>query len=176
METFKPIDGYPWYLISDQGQVKSILSGKIRRFSVHREGYCSVALCHQDVGKPKHYYIHRLVAKAFCPNPLDLPDVNHIDGIKSNNWATNLEWITHKENHAHAVRLRGGVHWCKGLKSPKAMTAYVASNGTDSLEFQSVKAASEHFKMKYSTFAPMIARAAKNGWTAKGYYWARKTP
>lgn len=52
--------------------------------------------------KRKKYYIHRLVAQAFIPNPNNLPCVNHKDGNKLNNNVDNLEWCTYKDNNVHA--------------------------------------------------------------------------
>lgn len=53
----------------------------------------------------RHFAIHRLVALAFIPNPSNLPDINHKDGNPSNNNASNLEWVTHRQNMAHAAAM-----------------------------------------------------------------------
>lgn len=53
-------------------------------------------------GKQRLYYIHRLIASTFIPNPLNKPEVNHKDGDKSNNKVKNLEWSTASENQIHA--------------------------------------------------------------------------
>lgn len=62
--------------------------------------YYAVQLCKNN--KPKNYYIHRLVWKAFVDNPDNKPEINHIDWDKLNNYDTNLQWCTASENKQHA--------------------------------------------------------------------------
>jgi hypothetical protein len=64
------------------------------------DGYHYV--CLNINGKWKHQAVHRLVAQAFIPNPLNKLQVNHKDGVKSNNVVNNLEWSTSLENNQHA--------------------------------------------------------------------------
>jgi hypothetical protein len=52
-----------------------------------------------------HISIHRLSAKAFIPNPLNLPQVNHIDGNKNNNHISNLEWVSNTSNFQHSMKI-----------------------------------------------------------------------
>ena len=66
-------------------------------------GYRVVSLSDSETKKLKS--IHRLVAIAFIPNPLNKPEVNHIDGNKLNNRVDNLEWVTSSENQIHAHKI-----------------------------------------------------------------------
>lgn len=61
-------------------------------------------------GKKTFYFVHRLVALHFIPNPFNKPEVNHLDGNPMNNDVSNLEWCTKKENSQHA--------WKNGLMRP----------------------------------------------------------
>lgn len=65
-----------------------------------KNGYLAVNLFKD--GKQKHYYIHRLVAEAFIPNPGNLPEVNHKDCDKTNNHVSNLEWCDRNWNLQHS--------------------------------------------------------------------------
>lgn len=105
MEEWKDIEGYEGiYQISNLGNVKSLKYHKEKRIksNKNRNGYLKIGLILN--GKRKHISIHRLVAKAFIPNPNSLPEVNHIDGNKENNKVENLEWNNRKQNSLHAYK------------------------------------------------------------------------
>lgn len=116
-EEWKDIEGYEGiYQISNMGRVKSLSrkiwngvkffqsSEKILKPGIDSVGYCVVSLYKND-GKAQTVRVHRLVAKAFIPNPNAYRVINHIDANRTNNNVTNLEWCTHKQNSAHAIKI-----------------------------------------------------------------------
>lgn len=99
METWKIINGYEDYQISNFGNVISLKYGKVRVLKpTMSKGYC-----HVDLGFRKTKKIHRLVGIYFIPNPDNKLEINHKDGNKLNNHYTNLEWNTASENKRHAL-------------------------------------------------------------------------
>jgi DNA-binding MarR family transcriptional regulator len=89
-------------LVSNTGHIKSLLKdGRILKSQSDSKGYQRVRVTIE--GRKLTFKVHREVAKAFLPNPQKLPQVNHIDGNKRNNAATNLEWVTNQENARHAI-------------------------------------------------------------------------
>lgn len=105
IEYWKPVLGYEGlYEISSRGRVKSLLrNGLILRQYIQTGGeYLYVTLYKNS--KPKVFYIHRLVATAFIPNPLNLPQVNHKNEVKTDNFVENLEWVSAKSNSNHGTR------------------------------------------------------------------------
>lgn len=114
---WKPVKGYEGrYAISDDGQVRSLGRKYVGKFgdipmptrtmvlSDHKDGYKVVWL--RNGLTHKKFFIHRLVAMAFIPNPDAKDIVNHIDENKSNNTVRNLEWMSNTENlrYYHANR------------------------------------------------------------------------
>ena len=76
-------------------------TGQVLKPQLHRKGYPVVRISYKN--KKSSAKIHRMVALAFIPNPMDLPQVNHKDGNKLNNHVDNLEWIDNLSNMRHAV-------------------------------------------------------------------------
>ena len=122
-EIWKDIPGFEGrYQASDQGRIQSIQDNhgnyreQLRSTWVSTKGYEYVQLFIKD--KRHNVSVHHAVATAFIPNPDQKATVNHVDGNKLNNCASNLEWATYSENlkHAHASGLKKGQsHW-KGRK------------------------------------------------------------
>lgn len=111
-EIWKDIDGYTGlYQVSNLGNVRKLrfinnMTNKEKVFLITPKlintGYYKVML--YKGGKWENAFVHRLVAAAFIPNEAGRPQVNHIDGNKTNNVVTNLEWCTQSENNRHAYR------------------------------------------------------------------------
>ena len=95
-EIWSDYDDY--YKVSTIGNVYSIKRNRLLNQNLNYCGYLIVS--HYKTKK----LVHRLVAEMFIPNPLNLPEINHIDGNKQNNVINNLEWCTHIENINHSMK------------------------------------------------------------------------
>ena len=124
MEQWKIIEAAPRYEISVLGKVRSFCSGSARILSpfVQGSGYHQICIF-SSPGVPIRPLVHRLVAEAFIENPDELPQVNHKDGNKLNNAASNLEWVTASENLKHSYR--SGIHK-PSRKEPKGAVVALA--------------------------------------------------
>ncbi len=105
LEYWIDVSNFPDYQVSNHGRVKNKKTDKILKPYPTR-GYLRIGL-YDETGR-KCKLVHRLVAEAFIPNPKNKPAVNHINGCKTDNNVTNLEWSTASENlyHAHNNGLR----------------------------------------------------------------------
>jgi len=112
-EIWVPIKKYEIsYMVSNFGRIKRnsyyTKRGKYKAARIlsqrpDKDGYRFVTLCYNGISKT--YFAHRIVAINFIDNPLNKPQVNHIDGNKQNNHVDNLEWVTDSENRKHAFRI-----------------------------------------------------------------------
>ena len=165
-QEWKDIAGWErLYAVSSHGQVKSYdrlvteSNGKTRTHkgrlvTLKKTGrYHGVSLFLHGAGQ--RYYVHRLVAEAFIPNPDGRLEVNHKDGNKFNNCASNLEWATRSENAKHA--------YCMGLLNPPV---------TKGESQHSAKLTEHDVKQIRKAFKPGMGRllAQKYGVTPRSIY------
>ena len=98
---WKGVCGFDDYLCNEEGEIYSLKRNRILKGRSMR-GYRRVVLMKD--GKQVNALVHRLIAQTFIPNPENKPYINHIDGDKTNNSVSNLEWCTQKKNVHHAMK------------------------------------------------------------------------
>ena len=141
-EIWKDIEGYEGkYQVSNYGRVKSlertvrcdrgyrIIPERIRKARKNNYGYLQLNL-YKD-GKIKSYKIHRLVAQAFLENSDNLPEVNHIDENKQNNYVENLEWCSKSYNMTYNGRAKKVGKKLRGRKQSEEHIKKVAEKMTN---------------------------------------------
>lgn len=141
------------YIITKEGNVINKRKGNILKPQPNGKGYLRVW-----IGK-KLFFVHRLVAEQYVPNPENKPQVNHKDGNKLNNHYSNLEWVTNKENRTHAVK--NNLHLC----GSKCSWSKLNENDVISIlsdKEHTNKELAEKFNVSYTTITGI-----KNGYTWK---------
>lgn len=157
---WKPIQGFEKYLVSDNGQVWSLYTHRALTPAIDKYGYERVALFKD--GKAHTRTVHRLVARAFVPNPLNLPTVNHINEVKTDNRVKNLEWASVADNDNHGTRN-------ERMADTKCRlpVEQILSNGT-AVRYKGVKDASRKTGINRCCIALCCKNIRK---TAGGYTW-----
>ena len=177
-EIWKKVQGFEGlYEVSNKGRVRSIdryvtgkngkkyfRPGRILSLTEKENGYLSVSLWKNNKGHS--LYVHRLVGKAFIPNPNNLPTINHKDGNKQNNNVSNLEWMTYYDNNEHAIKhgLRHDNH-----NNKKMSTRVIAEtlDGKMKKEFPSMREAERELHLANGS----VHIAIKKGWHYHGLRW-----
>ena len=99
-EFWAGVNGHPQYQVSTLGRVK-----RLDRVIIPDKSNKYLRVKMYDCGVRDFAYVHRLVAMAFIPNPEGLPEINHKNGVKSDNQVENFEWVTASTNQLHALEL-----------------------------------------------------------------------
>jgi hypothetical protein len=122
MESWKIIEGFENYSVSDHGNVKNNKTGRIMKTRFNHEGYIII-----DIRVNKQRYtkrVHILMAIAFITNPDGKSCVDHIDNDKSNNKSSNLRWATHSQNGQNKSMMSNNTSGVKGVFWDKTKNKY----------------------------------------------------
>lgn len=129
---------------------------KRRYGNISNKGYMRIIM--RDNGKIRTVFVHRLVAIAFVPNPDNKDQVNHKNGIKTDNRPENLEWCTNEENAHHRATV---------LKHFSSATRVICVE--TGVEYETVSEASRETKINRGN----IQRCIKDGRRAGGFHWKK---
>lgn len=146
-EIWKDVVGYEGlYQVSNVGRVRKTATRKHKKPHFNFKNYYRVRLCKNGIYKA--VAVHRLVAQAFIPNPMNKPQVNHINGIKTDNRVKNLEWVTMEENFEHAFK--------NHLTHFGRKQVALLFNDKEIMRFPSITKAQKETKSKYGQVSDCI--------------------
>ena len=185
-EIWKDVPGYEgFYEVSNTGKVKSLnhirkngfgkylMKGRELKQNFGNSGYLQV--CLSKLGKTKIIMVHRLVAKTFVEKKSDdCIAVNHKDGNKANNYASNLEWVTYSENQKHAYK-NGLNSWnpAKGKPMKSVVQLDLETNEIVAIH-DSIGDASRFVGAKCSSSISRCCNNPKKHMSSYGYKWKFK--
>lgn len=178
------IKGFAGYYVTDSGDVyyrdtHPRHNGRIKKMKqeLARNGYARIGLRYgEDKSQSKHFLVHRLVAEAFIPKQNGKDEVNHKNGIKTDNRVENLEWVNHSGNMQHRSKVlgfRGNPTWKgkKGAQHPLSKIVLQIKNGVVIKEYFGTLEAERATGISHSNISVCCSGRRK---TAGGYEWAYK--
>ena len=164
MKIWKVIEDFPDYSVSSDGEIKNNKTNRIKKPIVNKRlGYCHTVLSYGEVGKRKKKTVryHKYVAKYFCENPNNLKEANHINGLKTDNHPSNLEYVTSSYNkkHAYAKGLRGLEGQVAMVRANKKKCVVIDKKTGVEYSFDSYVEAAKHFKKNPRWISDIIHKA-----------------
>lgn len=174
------IKDFPNYYITENGNIYSRnygRTGRIKKLLPHKnyKGYLWV-----NLGRKNRKYIHRLVAEAFLPNPSSLPQVNHKNGIKTDNRVENLEWITCSQNILHSYRILHrknnllGKRYCAGKYGKENHSSKIIQQIKNGVVIKEFYSAAEAKRLLNINSSNIISCCTEHRKTAGGFQWKYK--
>ena len=159
IELWKPLEEYRGIKVSSLGRVwkaanKSRKERILTELPKDRDGYCRCSVQRLD-GTWTSQPVHRLVAKAFIPNPENKQSVNHIDNNRQNNRVENLEWVTPKENVYYSF-INGKRKFVKDVPRKTILTDFQVNQIDKLRELYTVNQLAKLFNIEYQTLKNII--------------------
>ena len=180
-EEWKDIEGFEgFYQVSNKGRVKSLsrisdtrkktmFVDRILKQSPDGKGYMMVWLYKGSKRYTKK--VHRLVAKAFIPNPQQKPQIDHIDTIRINNSVENLRWVTPSENCLNPISLQRNIAHVKGGRNGYARRVFQYSLSNEFIqEWECINDAIRALGLKNHSHIVQSCRGERR--SAYGYKWS----
>lgn len=125
METFKTIEGYDNYEVSDFGNVRNKKTGRVLKPRLDRAGYPLIDIGQRSVCRST-MNVHKLVANAFLENPDNKPNIDHIDNCRTNNNINNLRYCTQSQNLMNASIRSDNTSGIRGVSYDKVNEKWYA--------------------------------------------------
>lgn len=172
MEIWKDVKGFEgMYEVSNLGNVKSLMyrkqnRNKLLKLELTWNGYQRAALGHSF-----RKTVHRLVCELFVPNPENLPIINHINGIKTDNRAVNLEWVTQSDNVIHGLKVLGNPGSNTGHTGGKSKLSKACIQLKDGINIGTFEGASEAGRRTGISRASIIQVCNNKRLSAGGFTW-----
>ena len=153
------------YQVSNLGRIRS-KRNKNREWKIincfkEKTGYIGVKIRFNNTNKRTHLLVHRLVAEYFLIKTSKNMEVNHINGVKTDNRVENLEWVTSSENTEHAVKNKLLVPWNK----PRKPIIAINLETNETKEFDSISKAELFFNSRHITDVLKGKRTQTRGYT-----------
>ena len=156
----KAIPDYPNYSVTEDGNVWSHKTNKQLKPILGKNGYYQVSLSNK--GKVKRASIHRIIANVFLDNLNKKPQVNHINGIKTDNRLENLEWSTRSENMKHAYVYSLKKVSIENIKELTLINSKIVLDTQTGIFYQSASEASRLLNLNRRTLCAYLSGKLKN--------------